>query len=215
MLPHPSISCLDFLDKFHDKKVFLIIFNSSSFLQPSFDYWKITRSNFTHFKKLTSSYLQLVRGNCIFSKYKQTLDEPMNLIKNCKPIFHSKLLACRVVMRFAPWTAAKVDCIKEYWEIFIHKCITLQPSIFFNLTAWIPRNVNNGKEMKENLQRECCWLAHTLSDKISADKIFDGQNFSLDKIFGTKSKFRQFCPTNFFIGFLQFAIKYVLTWYLH
>ena len=29
------------------------------------------------------------------------------------------------------------------------------------------------------------------------DKIFDGQNFSSDKIFDTKSKFRQFCPTNF------------------
>ena len=29
------------------------------------------------------------------------------------------------------------------------------------------------------------------------DKIFDGQNFSSDKIFDNKPKFRQFCPTNF------------------
>ena len=29
------------------------------------------------------------------------------------------------------------------------------------------------------------------------DKIFDGQNFSSDKIFATKPKFRQLCPTNF------------------
>ena len=29
------------------------------------------------------------------------------------------------------------------------------------------------------------------------DKIFDGQNFSSDKTFDTKPKFRQFCPTNF------------------
>ena len=29
------------------------------------------------------------------------------------------------------------------------------------------------------------------------DKIFDGQNFSSDKTFDTKSKFRQFCPTKF------------------
>ena len=29
------------------------------------------------------------------------------------------------------------------------------------------------------------------------DKIFDGHNFSSDKIFDTKPKFRQFCPTNF------------------
>ena len=29
------------------------------------------------------------------------------------------------------------------------------------------------------------------------DKIFDGQNFSTDKIFDTKPKFWQFCPTNF------------------
>ena len=29
------------------------------------------------------------------------------------------------------------------------------------------------------------------------DKIFKGQNFSSNKIFDTKLKFRQFCPTNF------------------
>ena len=29
------------------------------------------------------------------------------------------------------------------------------------------------------------------------DKIFDGKNVSLDKIFDTKLKFRHFCPTNF------------------
>ena len=29
------------------------------------------------------------------------------------------------------------------------------------------------------------------------DKIFDGHNFTSEKIFDTKSKFRQFCPTNF------------------
>ena len=34
----------------------------------------------------------------------------------------------------------------------------------------------------------------TLSDKISSDKIFDGQNISSDKIFDTEPKFRQFCP---------------------
>ena len=34
----------------------------------------------------------------------------------------------------------------------------------------------------------------TLSDKSSLDKIFDGQNFSSDKIFDTKPKFRHFCP---------------------
>ena len=37
----------------------------------------------------------------------------------------------------------------------------------------------------------------TLSDKISADKIFGEQNFSTDKIFGTKSDFRQFSPPKF------------------
>ena len=31
---------------------------------------------------------------------------------------------------------------------------------------------------------------------------FRRTKFSADKIFGTKSKFRQFCPTKFFIGFL-------------
>ena len=35
---------------------------------------------------------------------------------------------------------------------------------------------------------------NTLSDKISSDKIFDGQNISSDKTFDTKPKFRQFCP---------------------
>ena len=35
---------------------------------------------------------------------------------------------------------------------------------------------------------------NTLSDKISSDKIFDGQNILSDKIFDTKPKFRQFCP---------------------
>ena len=44
--------------------------------------------------------------------------------------------------------------------------------------------------------------SNTFSDKISADKIFGGLNFSADKIFGTKSKFRQFCPTKFFHRFL-------------
>ena len=34
----------------------------------------------------------------------------------------------------------------------------------------------------------------TLSDKISSDKIFDGQNNSLEKIFDNKMKCRQFCP---------------------
>ena len=34
----------------------------------------------------------------------------------------------------------------------------------------------------------------TLSDKISSDKIFDGQNISSDKKFDAKPKFRQFCP---------------------
>ena len=39
------------------------------------------------------------------------------------------------------------------------------------------------------------------------DKIFDGQNFSSDKIFVTKSKLRQFCPTNFCpIRYLVFCI---------
>ena len=36
----------------------------------------------------------------------------------------------------------------------------------------------------------------------SADKIFGGQNFSVDKIFGTNSKFRQFCPPKEFYEFL-------------
>ena len=56
---------------------------------------------------------------------------------------------------------------------------------------------------------------YTLSDKISTDKIFGGQNFSAGKTFGTKSKFRQFCPTKFFHRFLIFPYnsqeKYVLT----
>ena len=34
----------------------------------------------------------------------------------------------------------------------------------------------------------------TLSDKISTDKIFVGQNFSPDEIFDTDPNFRQFCP---------------------
>ena len=50
-----------------------------------------------------------------------------------------------------------------------------------------------------------CIICSTLSDKISADKIFGGQNFSVDKIFDTNSKFRQFCPTKMFYSF------YVLT----
>ena len=37
----------------------------------------------------------------------------------------------------------------------------------------------------------------TLLDNILADKIFGGQNFSADKIFGTNSKFRKFCPPKF------------------
>ena len=37
-------------------------------------------------------------------------------------------------------------------------------------------------------------LSDTLSDKISSDKIFVGQNFSSDKIFVTDPNFRQFCP---------------------
>ena len=36
--------------------------------------------------------------------------------------------------------------------------------------------------------------ALTLSDKISLDKIFVGQNNAWNKIFYTKPKFRQFCP---------------------
>ena len=39
---------------------------------------------------------------------------------------------------------------------------------------------------------------YTLSDKNSADIIFGGQKYSADKIFGTKLKFRQFCPPNYF-----------------
>ena len=39
----------------------------------------------------------------------------------------------------------------------------------------------------------------TLSDKNSSDKTFDGQNFSTDKSFDTKTKFRHFCPTNNFV----------------
>ena len=35
---------------------------------------------------------------------------------------------------------------------------------------------------------------NTLSDKISSDKIFVGQNISSNKIFDTKPKFRQVCP---------------------
>ena len=36
--------------------------------------------------------------------------------------------------------------------------------------------------------------SHTLSDKISSDKIFVGQNFSSDKIFDTFPKIRHFRP---------------------
>ena len=83
----------------------------------------------------------------------------------------------------------------------------------------------------------------TLLDKISSDKMFDGQNFrhqaeistllsdfcltfvlkhwtkfSTDKIFDTKSKFRQFCPTNFCpiryvnLPFLVYLHKQVWMW---
>ena len=45
---------------------------------------------------------------------------------------------------------------------------------------------------------------HTLSDKISSDKIFDGQNISSDKIFDTKPKFRHFCPI--FVWLLYWSI---------
>ena len=38
----------------------------------------------------------------------------------------------------------------------------------------------------------CIYTFDTLLDKISADKIFGGQNFSADKMFGTMLKFRQF-----------------------
>ena len=59
----------------------------------------------------------------------------------------------------------------------------------------------------------------TLPDKISADNIFGGQNISADRFFGTKSKFRQFCPTNFFHRFLITPYnshkKYVWTWDLY
>ena len=58
-------------------------------------------------------------------------------------------------------------------------------------------------------------IPDTLSDKISADKIFGGQNFSAHKIFGTKSKFRQICLTKLFHWFpnspYNFQEKYVLT----
>ena len=47
-------------------------------------------------------------------------------------------------------------------------------------------------------------MQYTLSDKISSDKIFVGQNISSDKIFDTEPKFRQFCPTNFCL------IRYIL-----
>ena len=39
--------------------------------------------------------------------------------------------------------------------------------------------------------------AYTLSDKISADKIFGGQNFSANKIFGSKPDYRHLCPPKF------------------
>ena len=47
---------------------------------------------------------------------------------------------------------------------------------------------------KCHFQYLACLKWRTLSDKISSDKIFDGQNISSDKIFDTKPKFRHFCP---------------------
>ena len=50
---------------------------------------------------------------------------------------------------------------------------------------------------KCHFQYLACLKWRTLSDKISSDKIFDGQNVSSDKIFDTKLEFRHFCPTKF------------------
>ena len=47
------------------------------------------------------------------------------------------------------------------------------------------------------MSRKYKFNTNTLSDKISADKIFGGQKFSADKIFGIKSDFRQLCPPKF------------------
>ena len=41
--------------------------------------------------------------------------------------------------------------------------------------------------------------SYTLSDKNSADIIFGGQKYSADKIFGTDSNFRHFCPPKIFV----------------
>ena len=47
------------------------------------------------------------------------------------------------------------------------------------------------RRWSQTSKMRCC---DTLSDKISTDKIFVGQNFSSDKIFVTDPNFRQFCP---------------------
>ena len=52
--------------------------------------------------------------------------------------------------------------------------------------------------LKSSLLPSILWK-NTLSDKMSTDKIFVGQNYSWDKIFDTYPKFRQFCPTKIFI----------------
>ena len=63
--------------------------------------------------------------------------------------------------------------------------------------------------------------AFTLSDKTMSDKIFVGQNFSLDKIFVTIGKFchflsdEKFYPTKNFVHFLFSLFRLNINWSLY
>ena len=65
--------------------------------------------------------------------------------------------------------------------------------------------VKRGHLYKQSFKLGPLFLAEalntTLSDKTMSDKIFVGQNFSLDKIFVTIGKFRHFCQTKNFVHF--------------
>ena len=73
-----------------------------------------------------------------------------------------------------------IDTLQMTLDFAVHFCLRIKLSRFSS---------ENGASM----------IFHTLSDKTMSDKIFDGQNFSSDKIFVTSEKFRHFCPTNNFV----------------
>ena len=101
-----------------------------------------------------------------------------------------------------------MDLDRDIWQI-IFKLNVFQPTLVIFTLSLAEAAPEGGRKFWITLYFlmyfNVLYSESTLSDKISADKIFGGQNFSADKIFGTISKFRQFCPPKIFYPF------YVLT----